>query len=372
MTTGTAKSWLDLSPKPLNKLGIRAWMLLGIAGVAGLAIWGLALTASIIIPLILAVILGILFAPIVDILESRKVPRALGATLTMLLVLAIAGGTIWIVATSVIGQWPTIQKQFMSAYAGAAAWFDSLNIPNSTKAQVQDQVQQLAPKMGQWVATLFFSSVTNAAAFLFGTFLAFYMLFFTLKDNQLIRQSIGRSIGLPEALGLGIVEDAFSAIRQYFQGTTVLAAITTVATILGLWIVGVPLVFTIGVVTFILSYIPFFGAILSGAFAVLIALGAGGVQMALYTLVVVLVAQNILQSVIQGWAIGGALNLHPIVVLIATTVGSIFGGLIGGMLGAPIAAIGVRVMKRLRVAWAVEAGEEAPAAGRAAPDPAVN
>jgi putative heme transporter len=370
MGSSGTKSWLDLSPKPLNKLGIRAWMLLGIAGVGALAIWGLAATASIIIPLILAIILGILFAPIVDILEKRKMPRALGATIAMLLVLLILGGTVWIVVTSVLGQWPTIQKQMTAAYNSLAAWFATLNIPESTRTAVQDGVQKAVPQLGQALGNALLNSASNIAALLFGTFLAFYMLFFTLKDNELIRESIGHNIGLPEALGLGIIEDAFTAIRQYFQGMTLLASITTVATMLGLWAVGVPLIFTIGVVTFILSYIPFFGAILSGAFAVLIALGAGGPQMAIYTLIVVLLAQNVLQSVIQGWAIGGALDLHPLIVLIATTVGSIFGGLIGGMLGAPLAAIGVRVMKRLRVAWDEEAAEDARAAGDAGPQPA--
>jgi predicted PurR-regulated permease PerM len=125
-------------------------------------------------------------------------------------------------------------------------------------------------------------------------------------------------------------------------------------------VIGMPLVGAISVVTFITSYIPFFGAILSGVFTVLIALGAGGVPLAIKALVVVLVAQNILQSVIQAWAIGSALDLHPLVVLIATTLGAIFGGLIGGMLGAPIAAMAVRTVARLKEAN-LDAESEAPA-----------
>jgi predicted PurR-regulated permease PerM len=357
MTVSKPKSWLDLSPKPLSTLGVRAWLLLGIAGVIYIVIYGLSLTASIVIPLILAVILGILFAPVVDALERRGVPRALGATIGMLLVLAIAGGTIWAVTTSVIGQWPTIQKQTMSAYTSVSAWFATLQIPTSTRAQITEQAQTLAPKIGTWFANLLFSSVTSFAAFLFGTFLAFYMLFFTLKDNELIMHSVGRSVGLPVELGEAIVGDSFTAVRQYFKGTTIIAVITTVATALGLWLIGVPLIVTISVVTFILSYVPFFGAIVSCAFAVLIALGAGGLPMALATLVVCLLAQNVLQSLVQGWAIGGALDLHPIIVLLATTVGGIFGGLIGGMLGAPLAAIAVRLVRRLRAAWDTEEAE---------------
>jgi len=124
-------------------------------------------------------------------------------------------------------------------------------------------------------------------------------------------------------------------------------------------------------VTFMLSYIPFFGAIVSGAFAVLIALGAGGPQLAIEALVVVLFAQNILQSVVQSWAIGSALSLHPLVVLIATTVGGIFGGLIGGMLGAPVAAMFVRGIQRIRAASDSNGRiVEQPSSAGPAPDPA--
>jgi len=350
----TPKNWLELTPRPLATLGLRSWLLLGMAGVAGIAIWLLTLSTSIVIPLILAVIMGVVFAPLVDIMERYKVPRALGATLAMLLVLAIAGGTIWIVVTSVLGQWSIITKQLTSAYASLATWFDSLDIPSSAQKTVQDGAQQVIPKVGQWFASLLVSSLSSAAAFAFGTFLAFYMLFFTLKDSELITRSVGRSMGLQAELGESIVRDSFSAVRQYFQGTTMLAFITTIATAIGLWFLHVPLIGPICVVTFILSYIPFFGAIISTIFAVLIALGAGGLPMALSTLVLVLFTQNILQSAVQGWAIGGALDLHPIVVLVATTLGGIFGGLLGGMLGAPIAAIVVRVSKRLRAAWAAE------------------
>ena len=350
----TPTSWLELAPRPLAAIGVRSWLLLGLAGVAAIAIWLLTLSTSIVIPLILAVILGVVFAPLVDVMQRYKVPRALGATIAMLLVLAIAGGTIWIVVTSVIGQWSIISKQLTSAYNSLAVWFDTLDIPASAQKTVQSGVQQVLPKVGQWFANLVFSSLSSAAAFAFGTFLAFYMLFFTLKDSELITRSLGRSMGLPHELGESIVRDSFSAVRQYFQGTTLLAFITTIATAIGLWFLHVPLIGPICVVTFILSYIPFFGAIISTIFAVLIALGAGGPEMAVSTLVLVLFTQNILQSAVQGWAIGGALDLHPIIVLVATTLGGIFGGLLGGMLGAPIAAIIVRVTKRLRAAWAAE------------------
>ena len=55
---------------------------------------------------------------------------------------------------------------------------------------------------------------------------------------------------------------------------------------------GVPLAGTIAVVTFITAYVPFVGAFVAGAFAVMIALGAKGTSTALIMLVIVLLANG--------------------------------------------------------------------------------
>jgi predicted PurR-regulated permease PerM len=336
--------------------------LLGIIGVVALSGWVIALSASVVTPLLLAIILGIVFGPLVDWLAARKIPRAAAAALVMLLVLGIVIGTLAIVVNSVYAQMDTIQTQVTAGYAAVNAWIQGLNVPEATKASIQSTLTSLAPRAGTWVLNATVAGASSLAALAFGAFIALYMLFFTLKDTELISHWAGEHLGLPTALGQGIIVDSFSAIRQYFRGTTILAVITSVATALGLWAIGVPLVFAITVVTFVMSYVPFFGAIVSGAFAVLIALGAGGPQLALYALIVVLLAQNLLQQVVASWAIGDALELHPLVVLISTMIGGIFAGLFGGMLGAPVTAIGVRMVKRLKEAYALE-DEASPADG---------
>jgi putative heme transporter len=351
--------WRALVGKPLAQLGVRSWLLLGIIGVIALSGYVIALSTSVVVPLLLAIILGIVFGPLVDWLAARRVPRAAAAGLVMLLVLGIVVGTLSIVVNSVFAQMGTIQSQVAAGYAAVNSWVHGLNVSDATKTSILSNLAALAPKIGSWVLNATMAGASSLASLAFGAFIALYMLFFTLKDTEMISHWAGEHLGLPTELGQGIVVDSFSAIRQYFKGTTILAVITSLATALGLWAIGMPLVFAISVVTFVTSYVPFFGAILSGIFAVLIALGAGGVPLAVSALIVVLLAQNVLQQIVASWAIGDALELHPLVVLIATMIGGIFAGLFGGMLGAPVTAIGVRMVNRLKVAWALEDEQEA-------------
>jgi predicted PurR-regulated permease PerM len=182
---------------------------------------------------------------------------------------------------------------------------------------------------------------------LVGGFMAMYMFFFMLADAQTLVEWTGAHIGLPADVGRAVVGDAMNSLRQYFRGDSIVALFTSILTGVGLALFHVPLVIPIMAITFVAVFVPYLGAIVSSAFAVLIALGAGGPQMALAALIVVLIVQNGLQGIIVGWAVGGALRIHPLVVILATVAGGIFGGILGAVLGAPVAAILVRTSARL-------------------------
>ena len=67
--------------------------------------------------------------------------------------------------------------------------------------------------------------------------------------------------------------------------------------------------------TFVTSYIPFFGAFFAGAFAVLVALGAKGLSVALAMLAITFLANSTLQNLLEPVAFGRTLRLHPLNVL---------------------------------------------------------
>jgi predicted PurR-regulated permease PerM len=105
------------------------------------------------------------------------------------------------------------------------------------------------------------------------------------------------------------------------------------------------------------AYVPFIGAFVSGAFAVILALASEGTGVALAMLVVVLLANGTLQQIVQPIAFGATLDLNPLAVLIVTiAAGSLF-GMVGLILGAPITSAAVHISRDLRAARAATAPE---------------
>jgi putative heme transporter len=115
-------------------------------------------------------------------------------------------------------------------------------------------------------------------------------------------------------------------------------------------------------VSFVTSYIPYLGAFVAGAFAVLIAYGSEGSGTALAMLVIVLLANGLIQNVLEPFALGTSLQLHPLAVLLTVTTAAALVGVLGAILAAPLVSAAVNVYAELRDEGLV-GDAPAPAAG---------
>jgi predicted PurR-regulated permease PerM len=97
------------------------------------------------------------------------------------------------------------------------------------------------------------------------------------------------------------------------------------------------------VITFFAAYVPYVGAWTAGAFSVLLALGGAGTDAAVGMAVVQLLANGALQQMVQPFAMGAALNIHPLAVLIVTIGGGALFGTAGLILAAPVTSAVVKI-----------------------------
>ncbi len=321
---------------------------IGAVGVLVIVAAFIGASSSISVPLILALVIGMISYPLVEKMIARGVPAQAAAIIVLVFLAAVLVATVWVTLAGVLSQWPSIQAQVQSGITESAAGLEAAGIdPVAVKEIVA--VARLtasgidAPPLGGLASVLsrtLASGLSGVFTLFFGIFIGSMLLYYVLADFPNIISWMGRHLGgLPEQLGTEIVGDAVRAMRGYFSAMTVSGVV--VATVIGavMLVMGLPLAFAVALVTFLTNYIPFFGAILAGTFAFLIALGSGGLTQAITILVVIVVTQNVLQSAINARLMGDSLNLSPIVVLVATMLGGIFGGLLGAALGAPVAAL---------------------------------
>ena len=349
------------APGWLRDLGLLAWFLVGVGIVMVGLVWLLALTQVIVGPVLVGCILATVCGPLVTKLQARRVPRAGGAAIVLLMLIALGVIIALMVFGGLHSQSDEIKSSLNDSKDTIEGWakdhgIDTSSATDGTSSGASESGQQLLQGLQEGIQGL-------TSLFFFLTF-SIFSTFFLLKDGPSIRRFIDRNLGVPVPVATVITRDVMQSLRQYFLGVTIVAAFNAIVVGGAALLLGVVLAGTIAVVTFVCAYIPYIGAFVSGAFAVLLALSSQGTTTALIMLVVVLLANGLLQNLVQPIAFGATLDLSPLVVLIVSIgLGAIF-GMVGLVLGAPLTSAAVHISRELHGARARQsADDEAASAG---------
>src|SRR5690606_37114925 len=120
-----------------------------------------------------------------------------------------------------------------------------------------------------------------------------------------------------------LISETSFVLRRYWLGRSIVSAVVAAVVGIAALLLGLPLVGTIVVVTFVGGFIPYVGAVVGGALAVIVGLGSEGLAAGAAMLGVVLVANLLIENLVEPAVTGRTLQIHPLVVLLATTVGGI-------------------------------------------------
>jgi putative heme transporter len=356
-------------PRWLRDLGRASWLLVGVFALLAGLIWLLGTTSTIVGPVVAAAIVATVAMPLVAKL-SGHMPRAAAAAVVLLGLVAIGVFVVVIVISGITGQEGEISKHASAAADKAQGWLTSAGVDQSGASSAESSVKSDVPSIISALAKGVIDGIKGLTSLAFGLSFAVLSLFFLLKDGPSLRAWVDRHLGVPQPVAQTITGGVIRSLRGYFQGVTIVSAFNGVVVATGALILGVPLVGTIGVVTFVTAYIPYIGAFVAGAFAVVIALGANGTSTALIMLLIVLLANGLLQNLVQPFAMGSALSLNPLVVLVVTIAGGCIFGTLGLILAAPLLSAAVHITADLGRARAQAAAEvEATAAPSPLPGP---
>jgi predicted PurR-regulated permease PerM len=126
-------------------------------------------------------------------------------------------------------------------------------------------------------------------------------------------------------------------VGRAIEAQASIALMNTVLTLIGLLVLGIPLVAMLSVIVFVCSFVPVLGVFASTVPIVLVALNAGGFSLSLAAIGLVIVAHAIEAYLLNPLVYGKHLKLNPVLTLIILFVGYHAIGLWGVLLGVPVA-----------------------------------
>ncbi|MEU2183567.1 AI-2E family transporter [Streptomyces thermolilacinus] len=335
-----------LLPEPVRRLAAWCAVLLLVTGVASVAVWLCVTFRTAVTPALLALLGTALLGPLHRRLVAMHVNRSLAAGLTCVAIVAVFGGAAYIVVAALIDTGDQIVGSLRRAAEDLAERFGAAG---TSLDDLAANARTLLGRFGSTAASGVISGLSVVAEVAAMAVLALFLVFFFLRDSG---RAVGALRSLTPASTTDMVEAmarrAYEAVEGFMRGTTLIALIDAVLITAGLLVLRVPGAVGLGALVFVGAYIPYLGAFLSGAVAVLVAFADRGLAIALWALGVVLAVQvlegNVLQPIIQSRTV----QMHPAAVLLALTAGASVAGILGMLLAVPLTAAGFGVFEELR------------------------
>ena len=360
------------APRWLRNLGVLSWLLVGVGALLAALVLLVGAMEQITGPVLIGFVVASVASPAVTWLKRHGVPRAAGAGLVLLGIVALGLLVFVLVVGGITSQLDSIGDNAGAAADKVQGWLEDAGVDSSGASSASESAKQDVPGTLSTFIDGIATGITSLTSLALGMSFAALSIFFLLKDGPSMRSWVDEHLGVPRPVARTITGNVIVSLRRYFGGVTIVAAFNAVVVGIGALVLGVPPAGTIAVVSFVTAYIPYVGAFIAGGFAVVLALGSEGTTTALIMLLIVLLANGMLQNILQPIAFGATLGLNPLVVLIVTIGAGALFGMVGLVLAAPLTSAGVHILADLARAKeaATREAEEVAACARAKPEPA--
>ncbi|MFC9293095.1 AI-2E family transporter [Streptomyces sp. NPDC057011] len=341
-------------PEPVRRLAAWCVVFLLVTGVVAVLVWLCATFKTAVTPVLLALLGTALLGPMHRRLIRMRVNRSVAAALTCLAVVAVVGGASYVVVAALIDTGDQIVASLKRAGQDLAEHFGAAG---TSLEDLAANAKELLAKFGGTAASGVITGLSVVGEMIATAVLALLLIFFFLRDSDRAAGTL-RSLA-PQATGDALeamARRAFEAVEGFMRGTTFIAAIDAVCITIGLLVLRVPGAVGLGALVFVGAYIPYLGAFISGAVAVLVAFADRGWAIGLWALGVVLAVQVLEGHVLQPMIQSRTVQMHPAVVMLAITAGAGVAGILGMLLAVPLTAAAFGIVSELRMRYAAQAG----------------
>jgi len=299
-------------------------------GALVLIIAGLRAASSIIVPLLLALFLSIVCAPLLNLLQ-RRLPFsfALGLVLTMLVALFLAvpvliGGSL----QQMLRTLPNQQEQLQALEANVVEQMQQWGWGTSA----DDLLGVVDPAAVTSVLSQFLTGLLRT--FSDGAMVLFLIAFMLTEASQFAFKLSLMDSGSGEAAKR--VLQIATNVRRDVSLKTVVSIATGLCIWLGLLALGIEHAIVWGFIAFLLNYIPNIGSIIAGIPPVLFALADHGLRTALGVSMLYVIVNQVFGTLIEPRLQGRGLGLSPLIVFCSLVFWGWVFGTIGMLLSAPL------------------------------------
>ncbi len=310
--------------------------------------WLFYLLAPVLTPFVAAALLAYIGDPLADRLQKLKMPRTL-AVVCVFLITFLAIGLLILLIGPLIGAQvgalfdalPDIAKKAEEVWLPTVMGW--LNMEAGADVGLSAFLANYSEMFGSWsgkVLTSVGKSGGALAAAVLSLFLIPIITFYMLRDWDTITAHLGALV--PESQRetvFRLARESDEVLGAFLRGQLLVMLALAIIYSFGLWLVDLEFAIAIGVVSGLVSFVPYLGFV----FGIALALLTMALDPNLWQLVGVIatfaIAQGIEGSILTPKLVGDRIGLHPVIVIFAVAAGGQLFGFFGILLALPAAAV---------------------------------
>jgi predicted PurR-regulated permease PerM len=311
--------------------------------------WLLYLLAPVLTPFVAAALLAYIGDPLADRLQRFKLPRTLAVvavfllTFTVLVLLfVLVGPLIRTQVSALLAALPGLLLQVEQVWLpSVSAWLD---IETGDDVGIGAFLANYSEMAGTWGAKILVSvgkSGGALAAAVLSLFLVPILTFYLLRDWDTIMTHLGALVpSRQREIVFKLARDTDEVLGAFLRGQLLVMLALSVIYSLGLSLVGLKFAIAIGVVSGLVSFIPYLGFVFGiGLAALTVALEPNPLWQMIGVVATFTIAQLLESSILTPQLVGDRIGLHPVLIIFAIVAGGQLFGFFGILLALPAAAV---------------------------------
>src|SRR6201994_1764429 len=312
------------------------------------------------LPLILAILISFLLAPVVSRLERWHFPRAVAVLSVVAIAFALIGGlcsTLSLQALDLVNSLPKYRDNIHAKWVGiqkgppgplnlAFTNVGSMIADLGKVSESADGAQKLQPTKVEVVSAedSVFALVKNSLTPVLGPVGEFavvvVLVVFLLLERKRLRARFLRLIGHSRIATTTLaVDEAGSRLSGFLLGQLMVNTGFAILLGIGLFLIGIPNAFLWAVLTLVLRFLPYVGLWISAFFPVVLSIAiSADWREPLLTLALYGVLEVITNNVVEPFVVGGSTGMSPLAIIVSALFWTWLWGPIGLLLATPLTA----------------------------------
>lgn len=298
---------------------------------------------QIFIPFLFAFAIAYAVHPFLQKMIDKKIPKWLGITIIIFIILSLASLVIYLIATVMLGQLSSLFSSIIEFISSLGKTHFDFNLAG-LETSLTDTFKTILTNFGTYVSDGAINIIDSSLGFISTVFIVFAAFIYFLIDMDKIRDEVKFFFSKRSKKSFNYVQTLDHEMKNYLNGMVQIIIISLIEYTLVYTIIGHPNAILLGFLAAVANLIPYFGGIAVNIVAAITAFVVSP-GLLIRTVIAFIILSAVDSYVINPTVYGKTNSIHPLVTIIALFAGGIIFGILGVFISFPLAIIAVTTYK---------------------------